>query len=195
MRDPERLKLFNDHLRLALFLASRIGRRTADIEDLAQEASSELWEATEQYDPVVHPETPFKAYARTRIRRRLIRVINADRPGGITEAPAELHRRQLDLDQEGDGSPGSDQVADAVWDAMDGMPAVMQQVLIRRAGLDGLAPWSLLQCADALQLSFASAKKLYAEARSHIAAELVSQGWNPARWRRAAVEETHIKVS
>ena len=195
MRDPERLKLFNDHVRLALFLASRVGRRTADIEDLAQEASAELWEATEEYDPITHPDTPFKAYARTRIRRRLIRVVNADRPGGITEAPAELHRRQLDLDQEGDGSPGSDQVADAVWDAMDAMPAVMQRVLIRRAGLDGFAPWSLLECANALKLSFASAKKLYAEARSQIASQLVSQGWNPGRWRESSIEKNHIKVS
>jgi DNA-directed RNA polymerase specialized sigma24 family protein len=122
-------------------------------------------------------------------------VCRLARTGGISEAPADLSQRDVDLVSRDDGGRRRDELIDSVAIAVGKLDTLHQMIVLRRTGMDGLEPWSLMECADAFHISFASVKRFYAEAKARIATELFSQGWNPALWQSAVNEKNHIKVS
>jgi len=182
---------------LACWFAERYARRGLEYDDGRQEALTAIWVASGRYDPMRSDcHVPFSAFARKFIIRALERVLAKARSAGLVAAPTGVRRAAVELDGiAGVGTQGGrNSIADAVRDALDRCDLLSQTLVVRRYGLDGLSPWSIIECANEFDLTVRSVKKLLARARSIIAAELQAAGWDPARWHRRVAVETSIKA-
>lgn len=195
MSDPDRSRLFAEHQEQCDRLA--MGFKNAGMEsgDLKQVAYFELWEATDDFDPMRHPGVPFWAYAHVRIRRALIRSVYSARARGLTECPDGVQFTGINPDWIAGSPPDGGQIADAVWAALCRLSPLHQKLLIRRTGLDGDPAWSIMQCADSFGLSVASAKRFIGQARAEVGTELLKAGWDPNRRSRDVAEKTRIQMS
>lgn len=95
--EPDRDQLRRDYLELARHEARKAAAHCRmPVEELVQEASLALCQATDHYDPSQFPEMPFGAFVRIRIRNHLREVIRADNgPVKLPDRLARARRRCL----------------------------------------------------------------------------------------------------
>jgi len=193
----ERTRLTTELELLASWFAQRFARRGLEYDDAKQEALQAIWLASAGYEPLgKHSHIPFSAYARKQIIGRLQRALKSARARGVRNKPPGVSFVGLtaiefaSLDRAASGG----ELAGAVAEAMRSLDAVSQALILRRYGLDGAEPWSVIECANEFNSSVGSVKKQLALARGAIGAKLVEAGWDPSRWRRVVNPETVIKV-
>jgi RNA polymerase sigma factor (sigma-70 family) len=192
----DRDDLFAKNRALAIFLARAFARDAGskNVEDLEQEASLALWDATRQYDQSRHPGVPFANFAARAIRSALTNALDVDRRQGLVHAPEGVRRENVDVDSLSEGSLRND-LAGVLWGAINGLGPVEQRVLVLRTGLNGDEPKSLLECAAECGVSFATAKRIVAKARDTIRSELQRQGMDPEKWMTIFPRKANISVS
>lgn len=139
-----------------------------DVEDLSQEGLIGLIEAVDSFRMSVLPVSCFWAYARHRVKRRVIGHLvtllssrSRERAAGDTLAGLAIVERQ-----------DRDEIADEVWDAMRALSPLERYVVAASTGLDGCRRRSAREIAHERGLSPSRVRQIRIAARQRMAEEI-----------------------
>jgi RNA polymerase sigma factor (sigma-70 family) len=175
---PARENIVRENLGLAYHLAGlkRYRRWGTDPLDLEQEAVLGLCQAAQKYDDARN--VPFGKFARDHVIGCLWRAIMANLREEHAALPPELPA---------DRTPASaDRLVSDVAEAVSYLDRNDRMVLRARFGLEGGEPMGVIGLADHFGVSVTTMKRMLAEARMSLRAELERRGWTEHKAKIAA---------
>ncbi len=184
LSDLERARLVDEHETLAKWFASRYEHRGLEYDDALQEARIAVWSAAAAFDTDRGGNhVTFSMYARTFIIRALQKALVKSRMNGFTATGGRRPKRaSQQTELAGEPRASGSEMETAVHVALSTLDEVSKAILVRRYGLDGGPPWTVIECAFQFDKPVGTVKKILADARADIEAELNEAGWDPSRW-------------
>ena len=181
----DRRALVEKNLKLAYFLAAKFHGLGVEAADLDQTAILAMCEAAKSFDSKVIARARFGAFARSHVlgrlrhavaresRRRAIEASLAASMEPIVPPPRDLTNADLD---------------ELVREAIDLLPSRQRTIIVRRFGLDGKPPWTVMETAEHLRATVANVKRATEAARRVISFALRSHGLTADRYRAIRIK-------
>lgn len=182
LTDLQRSDLIREHEALAAWFARKYESRGLELEDALQDARIAVWQAALEFDAGREGATTFSIFARRFIVRALQKSLVKARSHGFVATGDAIPKRTALLEDMAPESPSDPTLENAIHVAISGLSERSKAILVRRYGLDGDPPWSVIECAFQFGIPVGTLKKVLAVAREEVGSELRDAGWDPSRW-------------